>query len=404
MGSGEQFARHTHKRKGKTMSTNLYQASKQWAGRPADQRFENLAEMYAACQHHRESAATATVPLNRLRCEDRGGDVMLIGATGQAANLTHWSFGQLANRVGAPADYLRRLPANMAAANLTHGLATVDDDASARVLFHKNGSLVARCVTSDSYTRIWNADVVERLLPLVKQGWQVPPARPAFPNQPGSRLATAADVIRAGEHGLSVKVGDTIAPAGLYASDHDMFAFMVNESVRIEDGSEGGLSRGFFVSNSEVGAASLRLTKFLYRSVCGNHIVWGAKDVSELRIIHRGNADGRFASEMTAELRRYANESAGDDEQRIVAAKRFKIGATKEEVLDRLFGARILPRKSLEAAYDYAVEEGEIHAAGSPKTAWGFAQGITRLSQDTTYADKRSEIDRAAGKVLEMSF
>ena len=44
-----------------------------------------------------------------------------------------------------------------------------------------------------------------------------------------------------------------IAPAGIYASDHDMFAFLVNEEYRIDDGSDGGLARGFFVQNSEVG-------------------------------------------------------------------------------------------------------------------------------------------------------
>lgn len=87
-----------------------------------------------------------------------------------------------------------------------------------------------------------------------------------------------------------------------------------------------------------------------------------------------------------------------------MTAKRCLLGDTKEEVLDRLFGARVLPRKSLEAAYDYAIEEADTHSAGSPKTAWGFAQGLTRLSQDSPFADKRAEIDRAAGKVLEMAF
>ena len=77
-----------------------------------------------------------------------------------------------------------------------------------------------------------------------------------------------------------------IAPAGLYASDHDCFAFMVNESVTVDDGSDGGLCRGFFVSNSEVGAASLKFTS-LYRSVCGNHIVWGAKQAQERHCPHR---------------------------------------------------------------------------------------------------------------------
>src|SRR5216684_132724 len=35
---------------------------------------------------------------------------------------THWSFGQLTTMVGAPAAYLRELPASLAAINLQYGL------------------------------------------------------------------------------------------------------------------------------------------------------------------------------------------------------------------------------------------------------------------------------------------
>jgi hypothetical protein len=179
---------------------------------------------------------------------------------------------------------------------------------------------------------------------------------------------------------------------------------MVNEQARINDGSDGGLSRGFFVSNSEVGAASLKLTRFLYRHVCGNHIVWGAESVQEIKIVHRGRADERFAHQVAVELRRYANESASEDEARIASAKRCVLASTKDELLDRLFGRKILPRKKLEAAYESAEVEAAEHAAGSPRTAWGFANGITRLSQATAFADERNRLDRAAGKVLEIAF
>lgn len=386
---------------------NLYQASRQWQARPADERFWNLQDMLTACQYHRDSAATATIQTNRLTAiaDNSTGDVLLSGPTGAQARLTHWAFGQLANRVGAPADYLRSLPADMAAQNLTYGLSQAADDSQSRALFHKNGSLVCRCVTSEQYSRIFNADVISRLLPLSEQGWRVPPARPAMHDQPGARPATAADVLSA-EHsfGLSVKIGDMIAPAGLYASDHDMFAFMVNEDVRIDDGTDAGLARGFFVTNSEVGAAALKFTRFLYRHCCGNHICWGAEQVREIRIIHRGRADHRYRSQLIAELREYADSSAVEDENRIKATKRCVLGNTKDEVLDLLFGKRILPRRDLLAAYEMAETESAENRAGSPKTAWGFAQGITRLSQNTPFADERNKLDRAGGKVLELAF
>jgi hypothetical protein len=35
---------------------------------------------------------------------------------------THWSFGQMCSLIGAPAGYLRQLPAPLAGINLQHGL------------------------------------------------------------------------------------------------------------------------------------------------------------------------------------------------------------------------------------------------------------------------------------------
>lgn len=45
---------------------------------------------------------------------------------------THWSFGQFAGLVGAPAAYLRQLPAPLAGINLQYGLTShrTDDDRS----------------------------------------------------------------------------------------------------------------------------------------------------------------------------------------------------------------------------------------------------------------------------------
>jgi hypothetical protein len=241
-------------------------------------------------------------------------------------------------------------------------------------MFHRNGGLVLRSALSPSCTRIWNYEITERLVDLMQREpeWTVPPA------------------------------GGT-QPSGLYASDHDMFAFLVNESRRIEDGTEGGLARGFFVWNSEVGDASFGIMTFLYRYVCGNHIVWGAKDVKEVRIRHVGRADEKAFRQLSADLREYADSSVSDDEARIERAKTLELGDSKDVVLDRLFGMRSLnlTRKALEEAYESTEQHPED---GSPRTVWGIAQGLTREAQKTPYADQRVKRDRAAGKVLEIAF
>lgn len=381
----------------------LFKANRQWAERPDDERFSSLEQMLAACKDYFKSAAESRAAWGDFRCEADAGEVYLVGKEQQRAAFTHYAFGQLCQRIEAPASYLRELPATLAVQNLNHGLAKRGEQGTAQMLFHgRNGSLVLRAATSDRYERVWNWEVLERMLGLEAQGWRVPPARPAREGQKGARPATEADVLqdRDGGGGLSIEVGDLIAPAGLYASDHDMFVFLVNEQRRIEDGSEGGLSRGFFVENSEVGDSSLRVTRFLYRHVCGNHIVWGAKGVTELSIRHVGNPRARFAA-MEAQLKRYSDASASDEEAIIAKARSFRLGATKEEVLERLFKKeRVATKKALEQGLEAIRAEQD----GDPLSAWAVVNGLTRASQASPYADQRTELDRAAGEVLQIAF
>ena len=356
----------------------LFQAHDQWANRPADERFPSIQSLYDATRAY---AATAVerpgVRVDSLRVEAIDGQVQVIGKGSVPARLTHWSFGQLAGRVEAPAAYLRSLPATLAAQNLNHGLARRvkdDADATASLLFHANGSLLLRAVTSDKYSRIWNHEVAERLLDMADLGWT--PAMPTF--------NTSAD-----------------DKPPLYASDHDMFAFIIHKDRVIkEQGNPEGLLRGLIASNSEVGAGKLRLLRFLYRAMCGNHIIWGAEEVVELSAVHVGNVRGKFSA-WQLEIGKYLDETAGSDEARIAAAQTKRIAATKDELLDLLFGKKAigLSRRALEAGYD-AVAEGD----GDPLTTWGIAQGLTRSSQLTPYADERMKIDRAAGRVLAMAF
>lgn len=356
----------------------LFKAHKQWANRPADERFDSLQSLYNATKAYARESGEKTIDVSTLRTENIDGDVQLVGRTNNPAKLTHWAFGQLSARVNAPASYLRELPATLACQNLNHGLANMaqdNPDKTAKLLFHANGSLLCRAFTSDRYARIWNYEVAERLLGLQSQGWE--PARPD----------------------IRVSMGDFPA---LYASDHDLFAFVRNRSVVIrEPGNPDGLQRGVIVENSEVGASALKLTRFLYREMCGNHIIWGASKVMEISVRHIGDARDRW-TRYQYELKKYAEQSASDDEAKIASAKNRIIAESKEQVLDRLFGIRTLniPRKVLESGYDAVLPEQD----GNPNSVWGMMQGLTRHSQTLQFADARTDIDRAAGKLMEIDF
>lgn len=390
------------------MTQNLHAASRQWADRPDDERFSSLEDMLAATKHFHDQASEAVIPFDTLRVEAADDEVQLLGRTGKPAKFSHYAFTQFAQHAHAPADYLRTLPATLACQNLNHGLkAHAGDKFDARLLFHQNGGLLLRAVSSELYQRIWNYELVERLIPMQEKGWRVPPARPARAGQAGTRQATEDDVlqVRDGGGGLSINVGDLIAPAGLYASDRDMFVFMINEENRINDGTSAGLSRGFFMESTEVQVGKAwKMTMFLLRHACGNHICWCTQNVMELTVKHIGHGRDRAFHNLVIEAKKYAESSAQDEERKVIAAKRFTIGGTKDEVIDKLFSMRIqaLGRRKLEAAYDLAEEN--VDTDGAPSSAWGMAQGITRLSQESPHMSERTALDRAAGKVMQIAF
>jgi len=384
----------------------LFKASSQWSSRPADERFATTQAMYDACKGYADTAKVSQVPYGELRVEAVKDDVQIAGKAGRFAKLTHWAFGQLSRMVGAPADYLRTVPATLASQNLNWGLKNKAEDfgtKEAQLLFHSNGDLLLRSVTSDQYSRIWNWLIAKRLISLQDMGWRVPPARPALPDQPGTRSATKDDVLDSAKlFDIGIHEGDLIAPAGLYASDHDMFAFMVNEKHPIDSGSGKPMYKGLFAWNSEVGASSFGLMTFLYDAVCGNHIVWGAQGVREVRIRHIGSADERATQELQVELSRYSQSAVGDIEMAIKRARTVKIAMKKEDVLQKLFDKRIATFTNLEKAYGLAEKHESVN--GAPNTVWGMVSGLTRLSQDTPFADKRVELDRQAGKLMEIEF
>jgi hypothetical protein len=394
--------------------TDLTAASDQWARRPADERFWTVGEMAAKCAEYKAASRELRVDLGKVQVVNDKGDMLLMGGgLNGPASFSHYSFGQLCRVAGAPADYLRDLDGELAAKCLETGLRRKDRDvlgASGNVLVRGglttgvNQSVGA--FLSGGYSRIWNADVVGRLQEFESRGWRVPPARPANFDDPRARKATEADVLlnNKGGGGLSVKVGDLIAPAGLYASDRDCFAFMV-----LEGGTEIGgsvMNRGFFVSNSEVGDMAFSLTTFLYDAVCGNHIVWGASEVTEVRLVHRGKANTRWIGDLQRALQRYASNGTDKERAVIMSAIGMRIADGKDAVVDKLFKNKALglTKGAIESAWDWSVKEARLRGNKfAPESVWGMVCGLTRVSQECGWANERVAIDKAAGKLLGMA-
>ena len=213
---------------------------------------------------------------------------------------THWSFGQLASLVGAPATYLRQLPAPLAAINLQYEL-TSHRAELIKTLEVEDGRVELRAVTGPDYGRIYDHELVTAVQRIAGNGtgdtrWKVPGVLD---------WSTAI---------YNPHVDITRNTTTLYASDRDVFLFLVDdlnpiEAGRLPDGSSDLYFRGFYCWNSEVGAKTLGIASFYLRAVCQNRNLRGVEDFEEITIRHSKFAASRFAHEVAPALSRFANSS-----------------------------------------------------------------------------------------------
>lgn len=372
--------------------TNLYEASKQWLSRPDDQRFTSLADLKASVENRKRESWTATPKTSDLRVipmtasvEDAGPGGLSVEVYDPTAGdrrqlaLTNWSFGQLSQQAGAPAGYLRKLPAQLAAINLQWGLERNPVREDVLALAQSNGHDALRAVTSTSYGRIWDLDVVKAVERVNADGrWEIPAATYSVKNP---KRATT-----------------------LYASDRDVFIFLVDDKHPVEiptgDGRTREMRRGFFTWNSEVGASVFGLTTFLYDFVCDNRIIWNATDVKELRIRHTGGAPDRFAYEGEKYLQQYAEESTQKLVSNIQAAQQFDLeskvlNVKKGDTVQTWLQSRGFSKSEASAAVDAAkVEEGQA------RSLWDIVNGITAHARSIPFTDSRVALEEKAGKLM----
>ena len=100
--------------------------SSEWFSRPDDERYLSLSDLYNAVKARADRATARTVETRSVRVEAARDNAeklaLIIPGRDEPVAPTHWSFGQLASLVGAPAGYLRQLPAPLAGINMQHGL------------------------------------------------------------------------------------------------------------------------------------------------------------------------------------------------------------------------------------------------------------------------------------------
>ena len=365
--------------------------SSEWFSRPADERYLSLLELEGAVRGRAERSRTRTAESASIRVEASRGDAERLNLMlpGEEAPLapTHWSFGQLTTMVGAPSTYLRQLPATLAAINLQYGLSSHRAELI-KTLEVEDGRVELRAVTGPDYGRIYDHELVSAVQRIAGNGtgdtrWKIPGV-----------LDWSTGI-------YNPQVDITKNTTTLYASDRDVFLFLVDdlnpiEAGKLPDGSPDLYFRGFYCWNSEVGAKTLGIASFYLRAVCQNRNLWGVEDFEEITIRHSKYAASRFAHEASPALTRFANSSPMPFVNGVKAARERIVARSDDERTEFLRKRGFGKSETAKIIETVLAEEGR-----KPESVFDFVQGITAVARDKPHQDARLDLEARAKKLLD---
>lgn len=365
--------------------------SSEWFSRPDDERYLSLSGLADSVRRRSERSRTRVVETVLIHVEASRTDPkrlsLILPGSDTPVAPTHWSFGQLSSQVGAPAAYLRQLPAALAGINLQYGL-TSHRAEQIKTLETDNGRIELRAVTGPDYGRIYDHELVEAVQRIAGNGtgdtrWKVPGV-----------LDWSTGV-------YNPRVDITKDTTTLYASDRDVFLFLVDdlnpiEAGRLPDGSPDLYFRGFYCWNSEVGAKTLGMASFYLRAVCQNRNLWGVEDFEEITIRHSKYAASRFAHEAAPALLNFANSSPMPFINGIKAARERIVAKSDDDRTEFLRKRGFSKAETSKIIETVLAEEGR-----PPESIFDFVAGITAVAREKTNQDARLELEGKAKKLLD---
>jgi hypothetical protein len=369
---------------------NIGRVSSEWFSRPEDEKFLSLDALYDSVRRRAENARTSIVESSQVRIEASMNSAerlsLIIPGEDEPLAPTNWSFGQLSSLVGAPAAYLRTLPAALAGINLQHGLLHHRGE-QVKLLKTNDGRTELRAVTGPDYGRIWDHELVAAVMRIAGNGvsdtrWKVP------------------GVLDWQSMNYNPYVDVTTDTTTLYASDRDVFLFLVDDTHPIEagklpNGDPDLFFRGFYCWNSEVGSKSLGIATFYLRAVCMNRNLWGVENFEEISIRHSKFAANRFAHEAAPALETFADSSAASFIDGIKTARGRIVARTDEDRENFLRKGGFSRTDTARIIQSVLAEEGH-----PPASLFDFVQGITAHARTRSNQDTRLEIEGKARRLL----
>lgn len=365
--------------------------SSEWFSRPDDERYLNLTDLYDALRRRTEHAQIRTLESRAVKVDASRDNAerlaLIVPGRDEPVVPTHWSFGQLCSLVGAPSSYMRQLPAPLAAINLQHGLLSHRAEL-VKTLEADDGRVELRAVTGPDYGRIWDHELVAAVMKIAGNGtgdtrWKVPGVL-------DWKTMT---------HNPFVDI--TKDTTTLYASDRDVFLFLVDdthpiEAGRLPNGSPDLYFRGVYCWNSEVGSKTLGIASFYLRAVCMNRNLWGFENFEEITIRHSKFAAQRFAHEAAPALKSFADSSPAPFIAGIKAARERIVARTDEDRESFLRRGGFSKSDTTKIIETVLAEENR-----KPESIFDFVQGVTALARTKSHQDARLELEGKAKCLME---
>ncbi|HUD91753.1 DUF932 domain-containing protein [Sphingobium sp.] len=370
---------------------NIGRVSSEWFSRPDDERFLSLNDLYESVRARAEAATTHIVESRSVRVVARSDEPerlsLVVPGRDEPVSPTNWSFGQLCSLVGAPASYLRALPTALAGINMQHGLIQHRGE-QVKMLETRDGRTELRAVTGPDYGRIWDHELVGAVMRIAGNGtgdtrWKIP------------------GVLDWGTMHYNPLVDVSQETTTLYASDRDVFLFLVDDTHPIEagklpNGEPDLFFRGFYCWNSEVGSKTLGISTFYLRAVCMNRNLWGVENFQEINIRHSKFAANRFAHEAAPALAHFAESSPARFIEGVKTA-RERIVARTDDDRSSFLRTRGFSKSDTQQIITAVLEE-EGHP---PASLYDFVNGITAVARSRSHQDSRLELEGKARGLLQ---
>lgn len=299
-----------------------------------------------------------------------------VGGTTKVIQPTNHCMNQIGTHVGIPAKYFDKMQAEapqLLAQNVNHWFKANPQTRMLRTI--QNGKQEARAFLSKRYRPLDNYDLVNVILPRIqKQGYEI----------------------------MSAELTDT-----------RLYIQAVTPKLTAEVKKGDVVQSGIVISNSEVGAGSIRVEPLLYRLVCSNGMIRSAA----MKRHHVGKSgDGEWlgdaAYEVLTDKTRELDDRAFWAKVGDVVDASFNELAFNLEVKKMLDSTHIDTGSPVEAVEivtsRYGLREGEKDnvlkhlASGGDLSLWGLANAITRTAQDCESYDRAVDLERFGGQAIEL--